>query len=206
MLARVIFCVVIAAAVLAVVLLATVSPIPHRSDGGHKGPTNQRTFTVYIHPATSTSVQQQQQWRQREAVHGEASALVFRHRMTAGPESSSRTVGAVSGFLLPGGEGGAVAASSVFDMVHLAFDIPGLSGSLGVEASNEKGRHGRGGMMEDELRVVGGTGAFAFAHGHAVVPVRRPGLGAMAVPLRLELSVSPAGSKSTKRDRSICHI
>jgi hypothetical protein len=80
--------------------------------------------------------------------------------MTAGPESSSRTVGAVSGFLLPADEGGAVAASSVFDMVHLAFDIPGLSGSLGVEASNEKGRHGRGSMMEDELKVVGGTGTF----------------------------------------------
>jgi hypothetical protein len=112
--------------------------------------------------------------------------------MTAGPESSSRTVGAVSGFLLPADEGGAVAASSVFNMVHLAFDIPGLSGSLDVEASNEKGRHGRGGVVDEEMKVVGGTGA--FAHGHAVVQVRRPGLGAPLAPLRLELSVSPAGS------------
>jgi hypothetical protein len=61
-------------------------------------------------------------------------------------------------------------------------------------------------MMENELKVVGGMGAFTFTHGHAVVRVRRPGLDAMAAPLRLELSVSPAGSKSTKRDRSICHI
>jgi hypothetical protein len=105
--------------------------------------------------------------------------------MTAGPECWSRTVGAASGFLLPAGEGGSAAASSV-------FDIPGLSGSLCVGASNEKGRHGRGGVVDEEMKVVGGTGA--FAHGHAVVQVRRPGPGAPLAPLRLELSVSPAGS------------
>ncbi|KAK3146144.1 hypothetical protein QOZ80_3BG0262260 [Eleusine coracana subsp. coracana] len=196
MLARIIFCVLIAAAVLAVVLLATVSPIPHRSGAGNKGPaTNLRTFTVYIHPATSSTSMKQR--RGAAAVHGgEASALVFQHRMTAGPESTSRHVGAASGFLLPAGEvGQGAASSSVFDMVHLAFDDPGLSGSLCVEASNEKGRNS--GKEEEELEVVGGTGAFAFARGHAVVLWgHRPGLGATAgaAPLRVELSVSPAGS------------
>ncbi|KAK3149401.1 hypothetical protein QOZ80_3AG0216910 [Eleusine coracana subsp. coracana] len=196
MLARIIFCVLIAAAVLAVVLLATVSPIPHRSGAGHKGPTNLRTFTVYIHPATSSTSVQQQQQRRGAAVHGgEASALVFRHRITSGPENTSRHVGAASGFLLPAGEAGHGAASSVFDMVHLAFDAPGMSGSLCVEASNGKGRNSA--KEEEELEVVGGTGAFAFARGHAVVTLgHRPGLGATAVgaPLRVELSVFPAGS------------
>ncbi|KAL6636932.1 hypothetical protein ACP70R_024504 [Stipagrostis hirtigluma subsp. patula] len=188
MLARIIFCVVIAAAVLAVVLLATVSPLPRRS-GGHKGAPGLRTFTVFIHPTTSPTVQQQQQLQQ-----GDASALVFQHRMTAGQESTSRTIGAASGFVLPaGGEGGA-AAMSVFDIVHLAFDAPGLSGSLCVEAGNGRapGPGRRDG--EEELRVVGGTGAFAFARGHGVVRGQRLGRGATAAALRLDLSVATAGS------------
>ncbi|XP_062209024.1 uncharacterized protein LOC133910759 [Phragmites australis] len=198
MLARIIFCVVIAAAILAVVLLATVSPLPRRS-GGHKGAPGLRTFTVYIHPTASTTAQQQQQLR--GAVHrGEASALVFHHRMTAGPESTSRTVGAASGFLLPTGEG--YAATSVFDIVHLAFDgAAGMSGGLCVEASNEKapgpGRSGRGRDGEEELLVVAGTGDFAFVHGHAVV-LRGQRLGrgaaAMATALQLELGVASAGT------------
>lgn len=196
MLARIIFCVVIAAAVLAVVLLATVSPLPHRSGGHNKGAPGQRerTFTVYIHPTVSAPVVQQEQQVQ-ERRRG-ASALVFHHRMTAGPESTSTTVGAASGFLLPAGERGAVA--SVFDTVHLAFDGgAGLSGSLCVETSDEKAR--RGGRRrhdgEDEvLRVVGGTGAFAFARGHAVLRGLRPRPGATAAALLLEISVSSAGS------------
>ncbi|CAN6281463.1 unnamed protein product [Urochloa humidicola] len=188
MLARVIFCVVVAAAILAVVLLATVSPIPHRSGGGggDKGAPGTRTFTVYVHPVASAAVQAEQRGR------GEASALVFHHRMTAGPESSSRTVGAASGFLLlPAGERGAAAA--VFDTVHLAFDgAAGLSGSLCVEAgrSNRRlGKRGRGAGEEEVLEVVGGTGAFAFARGHAVMRRQRPGHGAAAA-LLLEISVS----------------
>jgi hypothetical protein len=194
MLARIIFCVVIAAAVLAVVLLATVSPLPHRSGGGHKGAPGQRTFTVYIHPPVSApALQQEQQVQERRRG---ASALVFHHRMTAGPESTSTTVGAASGFLLPAGERGA--AASVFDTVHLAFDgRAGLSGSLCVETSDEKAR--RGGRRrhdgEDEvLRVAGGTGAFAFARGHAVLRGLRPRPGATAAALLLDISVSSAGS------------
>ncbi|CAN6309423.1 unnamed protein product [Urochloa humidicola] len=193
MLARVIFCVVVAAAVLAVVLLATVSPIPHRSGESDKGAPGTRTFTVYVHPVASAAAQAEQRGR------GEASALVFHHRMTAGPESTSRTVGAASGFLLlPAGERGAAAA--VFDTVHLAFDgAAGLSGSLCVEAgrSNRRpGKRGRG-AGEEVLEVVGGTGAFAFARGHAVMRRQRPGHGAAAAPaaaLLLEISVSSNGS------------
>ncbi|CAL4944283.1 unnamed protein product [Urochloa decumbens] len=199
MLARVIFCVVVAAAVLAVILLATVSPIPHRSGGGgDRGPPGTRTFTVYVHPMASAAEQAQEQGR-GAARRGEASALVFHHRMTAGAESTSRTVGAASGFLLlPAGERGA-AAAAVFDTVHLAFDgAAGLSGSLCVEAgrtNRRPGKRGRGADEEEVLQVVGGTGAFAFAHGHAVLRRQRPVHGATAAAaLLLEISVSSAGT------------
>ncbi|OEL29759.1 hypothetical protein BAE44_0009222 [Dichanthelium oligosanthes] len=199
MLARIIFCVVVAAAVLAVVLLATVSPLPHRSGGGHKGAPGTRTFTVYVHPTVPAAVQAQQQQGQEAVRRGGAGALVFHHRMTAGPDISSRTVGAASGFLLPPRERGAAA---VFDTVHLAFDgAAGLSGSLCVVASNEKTpgarRHGRDGEKweeEEVMRVVGGTGAFAFTRGRAVLRRQRPGPGAKTAALLLELSVSSAGS------------
>ncbi|XP_048526802.1 dirigent protein 21-like [Triticum urartu] len=186
MLGRVIFCVVIAAAVLAVVLLATVSPLPHRSTARPRG---LRDITVYIHPAASGAVR-----RQQGAAHGDervASALVFRHRMTAGPEITSAAVGAASGFVLPGERGSAMSA---FDTVHLAFDAPGLSGGLCVEVARSKEA-----PREEALRVVGGTGAFAFARGRGAVlgPERGRRLddgGATATALRLELSLSVASA------------
>jgi hypothetical protein len=189
MLGRVIFCVVIAAAILAVVLLATVSPLPHRSSGRDKPPQGLRAITVYIHLAAK-----QHQQQHRGAAHEAeqvATAMLFRHRMTAGPEVASRTVGAASGFVLPGERGSAV--MSAFDTVHLAFDAPGLSGSLCVEAARRKKGDG-----EEVLRVVGGTGAFAFARGHAVLRAERGqrldgGGGGASSALRLELSVASAG-------------
>uniref|UniRef100_A0ACD5XBW0 Uncharacterized protein n=1 Tax=Avena sativa TaxID=4498 RepID=A0ACD5XBW0_AVESA len=199
MLGRVIFCAVIAAAVLAVVLLATVSPLPRRSKASQG---LSRAITVYIHPAPSAATakhqHQQHQHRQGGAAHEDeqaaTTAMVFRHRMTAGPETASRTVGAASGFLLPGERGSA--AMSAFDTVHLAFDAPGLSGSLCVEATRSKK-----GDREEVLRVVGGTGAFAFARGHAVLRAEERGQrslgnggGGASSALRLELSVTSAAA------------
>ncbi|KAM0831112.1 hypothetical protein ACQ4PT_065767 [Festuca glaucescens] len=189
MLGRVIFCALIAAAILAVVLLATVSPVPHRSAGRGKAHQALRAITVYIHLAAPGGTVRQQR---RGAAHEDeqvASAMVFRHQMTAGPEITSRTVGAASGFVLPGERGSA--PMSAFDTVHLEFDAPGLSGSLCVEAARSKKGDG-----EEVLRVVGGTGAFAFARGHAVLRAERgqrlDGGGASSA-LRLELSVTSAG-------------
>ncbi|CAM0876133.1 unnamed protein product [Alopecurus aequalis] len=194
MVGRVIFCVVIAAAILAVVLLATVSPLPHRSTANDKSSQGTRAITVYIHPAASAGTARQRR-QQGGAAHEDeqvASALVFRHRMTSRPEITSRTVGVASGFVLPlPGERGS-AMMSAFDTVHLAFDAPGLSGSLCVEAARSKKGDG-----EEVLRVVGGTGAFAFAHGHAVLSAKRgqrmDSGGASSSAWRLELSVTSAG-------------
>ncbi|KQK13301.1 uncharacterized protein LOC100833740 [Brachypodium distachyon] len=210
MLGRVIFCAVIAAAVLAVVLLATVSPVPHRSPDHDKSKSSPpaapgttgstRSITVYIHPAAASASGPGTQQQQRGA-HGEQqrqqaaspSALVFRHRMTAGPDAASRTVGAASGFALPAGGRGHSSAKttmSAFDTVHLAFD-GAMSGSICVEAAAAGSSEGDKGMM----RVVGGTGAFAFAQGHAVLRggARGKRSPAASAPLRLELSVASAG-------------
>uniref|UniRef100_A0A0E0D6N7 Dirigent protein n=1 Tax=Oryza meridionalis TaxID=40149 RepID=A0A0E0D6N7_9ORYZ len=207
MLGRIIFCVVIAAAVLAVVLLATVSPLPgrHKGGGGGGGRDHPWTLTVYIRTTAASAAaaagtvsppQRQQQ----------ASAFVFRHRMTAGPESASGTVGAATGFVLPGEAAGS--AMSVFDTVHLAFDVAGMSGSVCVQAAAGGGGGGgekaprptrrRGECGDPEvLRVVGGTGDFAFAAGgdgvlRALCAPRLFGGAAAAKVLRLELSVSLA--------------
>ncbi|XP_052150156.1 uncharacterized protein LOC127768590 [Oryza glaberrima] len=206
MLGRIIFCVVIAAAVLAVVLLATVSPLPGRHKGGGGGRDHPWTLTVYIHTTTAAAAaaaaagtvsppQRQQQ----------ASAFVFRHRMTAGPESASRTVGAATGFVLPAEAAGS--AMSVFDTVHLAFDVAGMSGSVCVQAAAGDGGGGekaprptrrRGECGDPEvLRVVGGTGDFAFAAGgdgvlRALCAPRLFGGAAAAKVLRLELSIAHA--------------
>ncbi|XP_020963512.1 uncharacterized protein LOC110265085 [Arachis ipaensis] len=48
--------------------------------------------------------------------------------------------------------------SSAFNVMCLTFDTPEHSGSLSVQAKEKK-----------ELRVVGGTGSFAFARGIAVI-------------------------------------
>uniref|UniRef100_A0A0D9VYS7 Dirigent protein n=1 Tax=Leersia perrieri TaxID=77586 RepID=A0A0D9VYS7_9ORYZ len=205
MLGRIIFCAAIAAAVLAVVLLATVSPLPRRTAAGHKGGGGQhhtRTLTVYIHPTPASSAEAVS--RQRE--HG---AFVFRHRVTEGPEIASRTVGVATGFAIRG-EAGA-AAVEVFDTVHLAFDAEGMmsSGSVCVQAATGGGgekkaatrrRRGEcGGGEEVAVRVVGGTGAFAFmASGEGVVRAECSpaatrvfgGGNAAAKVLRLELSVA----------------
>ncbi|KAM0831110.1 hypothetical protein ACQ4PT_065766 [Festuca glaucescens] len=115
--------------------------------------------------------------------------------MTAGPKITSRSIGAASGFVLPGERGSPV--MSVFDTVHLAFDAPGMSGSLCVEvARSKKASPRRAGDGEEVLRVVGGTDAFTFACRHAVVRAeggQRPDSGGASSALRLELSVTSAG-------------
>lgn len=161
MLAKVIFFIAVAAAVLVVILLATVSPLPSNpwrdqdrlsafSLSLYVSKTTQFSFS---HPILTDPDQQQQ----GGSLQANSTAFVFRRDLTASPESISRVVGRVQGLLLFT-DGSTLAA---FDILHLELDIsPEYRGSLSLEADEGAG---------EGLRVVGGTKSFAFARGTAVV-------------------------------------
>ncbi|KAJ3672789.1 hypothetical protein LUZ60_006163 [Juncus effusus] len=156
MLARIIFYVSVSAAILAVILLATISPLPKSSHKATSSDYNWIILSLYIQPNSSPIRQDQQATHHLSYTDR---AYVFRHRLTIGPNNTSRVVGSVHGFVLPV-QGTSLFSS--FNMVHLAlFYSSELSGSLSIEA-----RQGRRG---EELVIVGGTGSFTFALGDAVL-------------------------------------
>ncbi|KAF3320058.1 Dirigent-like protein [Carex littledalei] len=152
MLARIIFFVSVSAAILAVVLLATVSPIPKRSHQTSSADYDWISLSLYVQPYSRN---------QSTTRHGEpASAYVFRHRLTMGPDHSSPVVGTLIGFVLPHKD----SLLSSFNIVHLAmFNLPELSGSLCIEVRQLMG----GRRRAEQLAIVGGTGSFAFSSGNA---------------------------------------
>lgn len=150
MLARLIFCIVVSLAILAVILLSVLSPI------AHKHPSKKHTspwldLSLYIqqpHVTTPNS---------HPTPPVEAGAFIFRRTLTEGPENTSRVVGKAQGFIIPVER----FAHSGFNIIYLTFDTPKYSGSLSVEAKEIENER-------EELNVVGGTGSFAFARGIAV--------------------------------------
>ncbi|WOK92236.1 hypothetical protein Cni_G00927 [Canna indica] len=151
MLARVIFFAAVTAATLAVILLPLLSPVPRKSAEDQSGP--RLALSFYIHPPSVGSRPHQQ-----ASPHGN-SAFVFRHELREGPANTSRVIGRARGVVVPAQR--AADKLSAFNIVHVALDTPPYSGSLSVEA-RRVGRRAR-----EELVVVGGTGAFAFARGFA---------------------------------------
>ncbi|KAL7085161.1 hypothetical protein ACP275_14G264600 [Erythranthe tilingii] len=153
MLSRIIYCTAVLLATTAVILLALFSPVPHRK--------NQTTPRVGL----SFYIQQPQTGFSGE--HGAAAAppppggggaLIFHRMLTDGPENTSRVVGRAQGFIIPVES----FAHSAFNIIYLTFHTREYSGSISIEAKN------LGRKEEEELRVVGGTGSFAFARGLAV--------------------------------------
>lgn len=150
MLPRIIFCIAVLLAVLAVILLALFSPIPH--------PTTSKNTSPWL--ALSLYIQQPQVGGSglHPVAPSDAGALVFHRTLTEGPESTSRIVGKAQGFIIPVQK----FAYSAFNIIYLTFNTHQYSGSLSIQAKDFAQKE------KDELVVVGGTGSFAFARGFAV--------------------------------------
>lgn len=159
MLARIIFFVSVSAAILAVILLATVSPLPKRSHKTSSADYNWISLSFYV--------QQPHPSNQNTTRHGASvSAYLFKHSLTMGPDRSSPVVGVLTGFVLPQKD----SQLSSFNIMHLAFfNLPELSGSLCIEVRQAV----RGQRREEQLAIVGGTGSFAFSTGDASLVLMR---------------------------------
>ncbi|KAK3231528.1 hypothetical protein Dsin_003409 [Dipteronia sinensis] len=154
MLPRIIFCSAVVLATLAVVLLALFSPVSHNKKSQSKN---------HSRPLLALSLYLQQPNILTSPPHTtnpptQSGAFVFHRALTEGPENTSRPVGKAQGFIVPIEH----FANSAFNIVYLTFDAPEFSGSLSVEAKHIEHKN------REELKVVGGTGSFAFARGLAV--------------------------------------
>ncbi|KAH9692777.1 Dirigent protein [Citrus sinensis] len=138
-------------ATLTVVLLALISPAARRN---HSSKIPSMALSLYIQQPQIVSSDTQSSVAQ---ISG-AGAFVFHHTLTEGPEITSRSVGKAQGFIVPIEQ----FAHSAFNIIYLTFETPDYSGSLSVQANDVAHKE------NEELTVVGGTGSFAFARGHAI--------------------------------------
>lgn len=151
MLPKIIFCTAVSVATVAVILLAVISPTIHHRLQNKPG-RQSLSLSLYIQNSpisTSTG---------HHSTTGADGALVFHHTLTEGPKNSSTIVGEAQGFIIPIEH----FAHSVLNIIYVTVNIPGYSGSLSIQAQNMENK------ATEELKVVGGTGAFAFAKGLAL--------------------------------------
>ncbi|MED6191966.1 hypothetical protein PIB30_005784 [Stylosanthes scabra] len=172
---RYIFFTAVSLATIAVILLALLSPVSRTKINNNNSTKPWLDLSMYI---------QQQQHRQQHVPSTEdqassVGAFMYHGFLTEGPENTSKVVGKAQGFIIIPATNNVEQFqqyyyydSSAFNVMYLTFDTPEHSGSLSVEAkevslsaqnSDNKGRR------REELRVVGGTGSFAFARGIAVI-------------------------------------
>ncbi|KAH7524039.1 hypothetical protein FEM48_Zijuj06G0076000 [Ziziphus jujuba var. spinosa] len=147
---RIIFFSAVSLAILVVILLALLSPTSHT-----KPPPNWLALSLYIQqPPPHNSASR----NAPPVTQSDAGAFIFRRTLTEGPKNTSRVVGKAERFIIPVEH----FAHSGFNIIYLTFDAPEYAGSLSVQAKHV------GHKDMEELTVVGGTGAFAFARGLAV--------------------------------------
>lgn len=151
MLANIIFCSAVCLAALTVLLLSLLSPVPYKE---HE--------TDLQKPLVALSLYIKQPRTMNRNKNGDTdssmAALTFHRMLTEGPESTSTIVGRAQGFIIPVEQ----FAHSAFNIIHLTFNTANYSGSLSIQAKQLEHK------KIEELRVVGGTGSFAFARGKAV--------------------------------------
>ncbi|KAL2935008.1 Dirigent protein 2 [Bienertia sinuspersici] len=155
MLAKIIFCSLVSLSLLAVLLLALLSPIPYKN---HDKPLV--TLSLYIQQPISPSTMHRDTYMPRDTKSSlsNSGVLTYHRMLTEGPKSTSAIVGKAQGFIIPVEK----FAHSAFNIIYLSFSSPEYSGSLSILAKELTHK------TREELRVVGGTGHFAFARGIAV--------------------------------------
>ncbi|KAI3737043.1 hypothetical protein L2E82_27038 [Cichorium intybus] len=147
---RFIFCGSVTLAVLVVILLATLSPLPHSNSPSKSS----LALSLYIQQPQTAAIP-----NTHKVAPPDAGALIFHRVLTEGPKNTSRVVGKAQGFIIPVKQ----FAHSGFNIIYLTFDAHEYSGSVSIQAKNLEDD------KKDELTVVGGTGSFAFVRGMAVL-------------------------------------
>ncbi|KZV56999.1 dirigent protein 6 [Dorcoceras hygrometricum] len=148
MLSRIIYCIAVLLATIAVILLALFSPQPYR-----KNPTPFLALSFYIRQPQVTGPK-----TNTVAPPPRAGALIFHHTLIEGPENTSRVVGKAQGFIIPVES----FAHSAFNIIYLTIHTNEYSGSISIRANSLSHKE------REVLSVVGGTGSFAFMRGLAV--------------------------------------
>ncbi|CAI9266985.1 unnamed protein product [Lactuca saligna] len=147
-----VFCGAVTLAILVVILLATVSPLPHSNSSSKP----LVALSLYIQQPQTVALQNP---RTMAPPPPDAGALIFHRVLTEGPKNTSRVVGKAQGFFIPVKQ----FAHSGFNIIYLTFDTHEYSGSVSIQAKNPEDD------QKDELSVVGGTRSFAFVRGIAVL-------------------------------------
>ncbi|KAJ0785888.1 putative dirigent protein [Helianthus annuus] len=175
---KLIFCVSVSLAILVVILLATLSPLPHRTPSSKPW----LALSLYIQQPQTAGVP-----NVHTVAPQDAGALIFHRVLTEEPKNTSKVIGKAQGFILPVEQ----FAHSGFNIIYLTFDTHEYSGSVSIQAK------GSGSDQRDELRVVGGTGSFAFVRGFAVLTQKDDRDTDLVVPYHIRLHLKyPNRSKT----------